>query len=611
MKINLNYTGFHGFFLFFFSVLFLGLFPSVCFAESDFILERAFFIDHSHALTIQTIQTKTFTPYYSQITNQGFIDDPLWIRLTLKKPIENHWVLRLLPTYIDSLEVYQQVNHQWKLTKVGDRYAHNKAEYPVTAFAVSIDPNGNQSDIYIKINTTSTTLISTEVMTEHELYHTENLRDILLSAYLGIVLMTLIYSISLYYRFRESVIKYFCFLIAAEIIFVIFIVGLGGHYLLPQSGILTDKITSFFVFMLVLFGLLFHRVFIQCEVKNQFLVNLMSVLIVFECGLVVLYFVGFEHLALKLNVITVFGLAVVLCKIPIDYIIKKKKTYSLSVAIVYAVVGPGVSFGLTPFLGLNTSTFWSLYSNLFNGFFTSILLLKLIYDRNKSIENKLNRLAIDNEKEKWANDQQKKLLSMLVHEIKVPLSVLKLAVDHQLKGSEVGGHASRAIYSINDLINRFMEFDRLDSSTIVLNKTQVNLHQMIEEVIQELGRQNRFNQLPQLSLMVYSDAAILKVILQNLISNALKYALVDSIITITTEQINNEINFTIINEIGDAGAPDSQLVFKKYYRNPQASRISGTGLGLYLVYSFIELLGGRIHYENKNNKVKFELWIPV
>jgi signal transduction histidine kinase len=51
-------------------------------------------------------------------------------------------------------------------------------------------------------------------------------------------------------------------------------------------------------------------------------------------------------------------------------------------------------------------------------------------------------------------------------------------------------------------------------------------------------------------------------------------------------------------------------VFKKYYRSAGAHRKTGSGLGLYLVKNYMQLLGGQVSYSATDSQVEFGLWIP-
>jgi signal transduction histidine kinase len=106
----------------------------------------------------------------------------------------------------------------------------------------------------------------------------------------------------------------------------------------------------------------------------------------------------------------------------------------------------------------------------------------------------------------------------------------------------------------------------------------------------------------------------LQLIISNLLENALKYSPDSSVVHVRTNEckkVDSEgVLIQFINEIGPAGFPDPDRVFEKYYRSPGAQSISGSGLGLYLVRSFTEMLGGKIQLYTVNNQITFELWIP-
>jgi signal transduction histidine kinase len=56
--------------------------------------------------------------------------------------------------------------------------------------------------------------------------------------------------------------------------------------------------------------------------------------------------------------------------------------------------------------------------------------------------------------------------------------------------------------------------------------------------------------------------------------------------------------------------PDADQLFSKYYRSQNAHRVTGSGLGLYLVDQFTRMLGGTVHYQPVHGKVRFTLTLP-
>ncbi len=104
--------------------------------------------------------------------------------------------------------------------------------------------------------------------------------------------------------------------------------------------------------------------------------------------------------------------------------------------------------------------------------------------------------------------------------------------------------------------------------------------------------------------MVVWDVGLVKLIVENLIDNAAKYSQAESAIKVAlTHHVadgREEVRFSIANEIGHAGPPDPERLFTKSYRAKGAHRQPGSGLGLFLVASWVNALGGRVTNAQEN-----------
>jgi two-component system, sensor histidine kinase LadS len=116
------------------------------------------------------------------------------------------------------------------------------------------------------------------------------------------------------------------------------------------------------------------------------------------------------------------------------------------------------------------------------------------------------------------------------------------------------------------------------------------------------------------NLHFVSDLNFFRVAIANLIDNALKYSPKDSVIKIdfhfSAGKQGSGLFVLVVNETGILGAPDPSQVFKKYYRNQSATKISGSGLGLFLVSELIKILDGEISYSLQEESAVFTIWIP-
>ncbi len=108
---------------------------------------------------------------------------------------------------------------------------------------------------------------------------------------------------------------------------------------------------------------------------------------------------------------------------------------------------------------------------------------------------------------------------------------------------------------------------------------------------------------------------MLAIVLSNLLENAYKYSVPNTIIDVWLEAGNGAEGqagwrWQAENAVNEVGAPDGNKVFDKYYRGSLAQRQSGSGLGLFLVKTLLELMRGQVAYVLLPERVRLEVWLP-
>jgi signal transduction histidine kinase len=138
---------------------------------------------------------------------------------------------------------------------------------------------------------------------------------------------------------------------------------------------------------------------------------------------------------------------------------------------------------------------------------------------------------------------------------------------------------------------------------------------LLNTIIADARIEDRFLLLGATDIEVESDIDIVHVIASNLLGNAIKYSEPETNITIHSEIIEDarskRLEFSVQNVIGSMGAPDPVLAFDKYYRSASAAKISGSGLGLFLVRELARALNGEVKLVTKDNLITFTVWIPI
>jgi len=211
-------------------------------------------------------------------------------------------------------------------------------------------------------------------------------------------------------------------------------------------------------------------------------------------------------------------------------------------------------------------------------------------------------------------DEQRKndFIAMVSHELKTPLTSMKGYIQvMQLKAKQQGSSfaekaltgAERQVNKMTEMINGFLNISRLEAGKIVIDFCELDLTALVAEIIEEYRTTWVSNQIILNSpgnLSVMGDPNKLGHVINNLISNAIKYSPKGSHVFIDCYASKTEAFFTI-RDLG-MGIEKENLpkLFERFYRvdNPQMATVSGFGIGLYLSSEIIIRHGGKIWAES-------------
>ena len=242
-----------------------------------------------------------------------------------------------------------------------------------------------------------------------------------------------------------------------------------------------------------------------------------------------------------------------------------------------------------------------------------IMVLMLNEQREKEMDTIFN-LAVskanaDLESEK--NKKQHIFLGMLLHEIKTPLSVIKFGAaaltNDTSKNHTWTGRIDSAADSINHILNQCLLADKFEFGLSGYSEENINLQFEISKLVERVGYLNPtyldridwkiVDTLP-IETTITVDPIFLRSVLENLVTNALKYSATNSMVYVTVAPLHLDIGefieFQIKNQIGKIGPPQIDKIFSRYYRAEEAQGYSGTGLGLWLANQQANEMGSTI-----------------
>lgn len=251
-------------------------------------------------------------------------------------------------------------------------------------------------------------------------------------------------------------------------------------------------------------------------------------------------------------------------------------------------------------------------------------------DELEEIQKRMNHLKRESEKnEKLAKENEEKkdeLIVYLAHDIKTPLtsmigylSILDEIDDMPKKKQK--NYISIALdksYRLEDLINELFDVARFNSEKIVLEKEELNLNLMLEQIIddfyptlRELNKSIKLNYNEPISINGDSDK--LSRVFNNLIKNAISYSKEESEIVINLKKDNNNAIVEVINKGKQISKEKLSKIFEKFYRldSARTSRTGGSGLGLAIAKDIVELHNGTIIAESNEEETTFRVTLPL
>jgi signal transduction histidine kinase len=185
--------------------------------------------------------------------------------------------------------------------------------------------------------------------------------------------------------------------------------------------------------------------------------------------------------------------------------------------------------------------------------------------------------------------------------------------------AEISRRVDRSAQVLRDLVNGTLDLSRLDSGRLPLSLRDLDMLDLISEVDAETREQRakpgvtfRWETPAQLP-RVYSDPLKIKVILKNLIANAIKFTSKGDV-SVAIAPAHGGLELTI-SDTGVGIGPDIlPQIFEPFRQGEQHTtrQFGGVGLGLYLVRRLVEVLGGTVDVESTRGIGSvFRVWLPL
>ena len=261
-------------------------------------------------------------------------------------------------------------------------------------------------------------------------------------------------------------------------------------------------------------------------------------------------------------------------------------------------------------------TWWAKLFYILSG--VSVLYFILhAYKKKLDMESLYELEKKNHEHEQELNNERLRFYTNITHELRTPLTLILGPLEDMQKSNSLSGKDSQKISVIHqsairllNLINQILEFRKTETQNKKLCVSRDNLAALVHEIglkYKELNRKPEIDfclEIEQEDMSLFFDKEVVTIILDNLISNAIKYTEKGTITLGLHQVVRNNIHHTEIS-VSDTGfgiAPDAlPHIFDRYYQEGSEHQASGTGIGLALVKNLVVLHEGEIRVESSLN----------
>lgn len=202
--------------------------------------------------------------------------------------------------------------------------------------------------------------------------------------------------------------------------------------------------------------------------------------------------------------------------------------------------------------------------------------------------------------------QQQNFMMAVTHELKTPIAVARLNIETMQRRKLDDAQRERLLQMtlneterLNDLCDNILLASRFDSGLQSSKQERFSLDRLVNDIVDQYNMRFPERQIEctvQPDISVYGDPFLIRLLLNNLIDNAIKYAPKNTPITVKLWLKNHVAKLQVADLGKGIPAEEKKKVFDKFYRmgNEQTRNAKGTGLGLYLVQRIAQRHDGTV-----------------
>lgn len=593
------------------------------------------YIDESAKLSVEDVILKNQWEVSQNHFAYGYSLANFWFKINITNLSENSLspLIWITEAFFHEVVFYEMLDGQWVTYRSGLKTPVNQKDVLATFphFKSNLKPH-EEREIYIKLNGEFGNFGALLLSSEKEFYTHVFSKTIIFSVIIVALVMLSLFYLVLHLYLKERSFIYYSFYSLSYSIWVALYNGIIPMFF-------NEWLHSFLhIFMPISFIFLiwFSQSILNTRSNNPYFHKLLNIFVGLYLIAIIVFLFDTQNGLIIHNLVVVITMSVLIA-LSIISLIRKEKIVRLCAVGLFAYF---VGMLLLTFLNLGYLPYNTLTRNApFPGsviefaFFAYILALKVFQmqdqkeqsiqslatvqkDSNVRLEGLVNertkQLQIAIDKQYKIIKQYSGFISLISHELRNPLGIIKSQVALLRKESQKGinnckdrlSTVSVTVQRMEVLFDDWLVSDQLESDLFSLDVQTLELSEWIsslQNVIEQTYGTHRFKFENQIA-KIDADAVLLKLALYNLVDNAVKYSPQNSLIHVTVQLEVDIIKISVEDQGIGVQVEDRERIFERFMRGKCDSKIQGSGLGLFLVKNVMDLHNGQIVLDDQYKK---------
>ena len=217
--------------------------------------------------------------------------------------------------------------------------------------------------------------------------------------------------------------------------------------------------------------------------------------------------------------------------------------------------------------------------------------------------------------EQELGELKSRFVAMASHEFRTPLTAVLTSAaliekypttEQQDRRLRHLGRIRLSVKHLTDILEEFLSVGRIEEGRIAAQPARFELPALLRDAVAEVQGLRKAGQHIELDLHdlgpLWLDASLLHKILVNLLSNALKYSGENTTVTVRASGQRQRLTLSVQDQGVGISREDQEHLFERFFRARNVTNVPGTGLGLYIIARYLELMGGTIALQSALNQ---------